>query len=165
MNFKNNSFLCWCLLVFYIFITDIKKRGILDFWKKWCCVHVAIGTDVVYFEAVWRWSLLSVIYCFWSRGKESDNKLVFRATQRSNQCQITLYKYIMCVLWINCAWVVFWRFMKWGLWNFKECNDSVCVFVLVRTMYYIKNVLMQWCKGGRNDLVESDKYMIWLYFL
>lgn len=165
MNFKNNSFLCWCLLVFYIFITDIKKRGILDFWKKWCCVHVAIGTDVVYFEAVWRWSLLSVIYCFWSRGKESDNKLVFRATQRSNQCQITLYKYIVCVLWINCAWVVFWRFMKWGLWNFKECNDSVCVFVLVRTMYYIKNVLMQWCKGGRNDLVESDKYMIWLYFL
>lgn len=165
MNFKNNSFLCWCLLVFYIFITDIKKRGILDFWKKWCCVHVAIGTDVVYFEAVWRWSLLSVIYCFWSRGKESDNKLVFRATQRSDQCQITLYKYIVCVLWINCAWVVFWRFMKWGLWNFKECNDSVCVFVLVRTMYYIKNVLMQWCKGGRNDLVESDKYMIWLYFL
>lgn len=165
MNFKNNSFLCWCLLVFYIFITDIKKRGILDFWKKWCCVHVAIGTDVVYFEAVWRWSLLSVIYCFWSRGKESDNKLVFRATQRSNQCQITLYKYIVCVLWINCAWVVFWRFMKWGLWNFKECNDSVCVFVLVRTIYYIKNVLMQWCKGGRNDLVESDKYMIWLYFL
>lgn len=165
MNFKNNSFLCWCLLVFYIFITDIKKRGILDFWKKWFCVHVAIGTDVVYFEAVWRWSLLSVIYCFWSRGKESDNKLVFRATQRSNQCQITLYKYIVCVLWINCAWVVFWRFMKWGLWNFKECNDSVCVFVLVRTMYYIKNVLMQWCKGGRNDLVESDKYMIWLYFL
>lgn len=165
MNFKNNSFLCWCLLVFYIFITDIKKRGILDFWKKWCCVHVAIGTDVVYFEAVWRWSLLSVIYCFWSRGKESDNKLVFRATQRSNQCQITLYKYIVCVLWINCAWVVFWRFMKWGLWNLKECNDSVCVFVLVRTMYYIKNVLMQWCKGGRNDLVESDKYMIWLYFL
>lgn len=161
MNFKNNSFLCWCLLVFYIFITDIKKRGILDFWKKWCCVHVAIGTDVVYFEAVWRWSLLSVIYCFWSRGKESDNKLVFRATQRSNQCQITLYKYIVCVLWIN----VFWRFMKWGLWNFKECNDSVCVFVLVRTIYYIKNVLMQWCKGGRNDLVESDKYMIWLYFL
>lgn len=109
--------------------------------------------------------VLSVIYCFWSRGKESDNKLVFRATQRSNQCQITLYKYIVCVLWINCAWVVFWRFMKWGLWNFKECNDSVCVFVLVRTMYYIKNVLMQWCKGGRNDLVESDKYMIWLYFL
>lgn len=165
MNFKNNSFLCWGLLVFYIFITDIKKRGILDFWKKWCCVHVAIGTDVVYFEAVWRWSSLSVIYCFWSRGKESDNKLVFRATQRSNQCQITLYKYIVCVLWNNCAWVVFWRFMKWGLWNFKECNDSVCVFVLVRTMYYIKNVLMQWCKGGRNDLVESDKYMIWLYFL
>lgn len=145
MNFKNNSFLCWCLLVFYIFITDIKKRGILGFWKKWCCVHVAIGTDVVYFEAVWRWSLLSVIYCFWSRGKESDNKLVFRATQRSNQCQITLYKYVVCVLWINCAWVVFWRFMKWGLWYFKECNDSVCVFVLVRTMYYIKNVLMQWC--------------------
>lgn len=165
MNFKNNAIIFWCLLVFYIFITDIKKRGILDFWKKWCCVHVAIGTDVVYFEAVWRWSLLSVIYCFWSRGKESDNKLVFRATQRSDQCQITLYKYIVCVLWINCAWVVFWRFMKWGLWNFKECNDSDCVFVLVRTMYYIKKVLMQWCKGGRNDLVESDKYMIWLYFL
>lgn len=151
-----------CILHLYYWY---KKRGILDFWKKWCCVHVAIGTDVVYFEAVWRWSLLSVIYCFWSRGKESDNKLVFRATQRSNQCQITLYKYIVCVLWINCAWVVFWGFMKWGLWNFKECNDSVCVFVLVRTMYYIKNVLMQWCKGGRNDLVESDKYMIWLYFL
>lgn len=152
-----------CILHLYYWY---KKRGILDFWKKWCCVHVAIGTDVVYFEAVWRWSLCYQL----STASEAEAKRVITNWCSELHRGQTNVKSLCTSIW--CAFyglivlgIYFWRFMKWGLCNFKECNDSDCVFVLVRTMYYIKSVLMQWCKGGRNDLVESDKYMIWLYFL
>lgn len=130
-----------CILHLYYWY---KKRGILDFWKKWCCVHVAIGTDVVYFEAVWRWSLCYQL----STASEAEAKRVItnwcselhRGQTNVKSLCTSIY---VCVLWINCAWAVFWRFMKWGLWNFKECNDSVGVFVLVRTMYrYLMVVLL-----------------------